>query len=61
MEGGEIVGAWKGIRITENMLNLMKNIRELGRDLEPVDWWGETSHVQAPHALVDRVRITAAK
>jgi len=61
VENGEIVRAWKEIRITENMLNLMKNIAELGKEVEPVDWWGETSHVQAPYALVRDVRITGPK
>lgn len=61
VENGRIVEAWKGIRITENILNLMKNIRELGNEVVPVDWWGETRGVFAPHALIDDVRITAAK
>ena len=61
VENGEIKKAWKGVRITENMLNLMQNIRELGDEVVPVDWWGETHAVFAPHALVDNVRITGAK
>ncbi len=61
VENGEIVESWKGIRITENILNLMKNIRELGNEVVPVDWWGETQAVFAPHALVDDVRITGPK
>jgi len=61
VENGEIVESWKGIRITENILNLMKNIKELGNEVVPVDWWGETHAVFAPYALVDNVRITGPK
>lgn len=61
IENGEIKEAWKGIRISENIINMLKNIRELSSEVMPVDWWGETSSAFVPYALIDDVRITRAR
>ncbi len=61
IEDGEIKEAWKGIRISENILHMLENIRELSSELIPVDWWGETVRTFAPYALIDDVRITKAR
>ncbi len=58
IKDGEIVESWKGIRISDNMLRIAKNLLELSSDTIPADWWGETSSVFSPYALVEGVRIT---
>ncbi len=61
VKDGEIVEAWKGIRISDNMLRIISNIVELSAETLPADWWGETSAVFAPYALVENVRITKSR
>ncbi len=61
IKDGDIVASWKGIRISENMLNLIGKIREVSAETIPADWWGETTGVFTPYALVDGVRITKAR
>ena len=61
IKDGKIAGAWKGIRITENMLNILGNVEELSSETIPADWWGETASTFVPYALVKDVRITKAR
>ena len=61
IKDGEIVESWKGIRISDNMLRIISSIVELSDEAVPVDWWGETSGVFAPYALVENVKITKAR
>lgn len=61
IENGEIKEAWKGIRISDNILKILKNIRELSSESIPADWWGETSRIFAPYALIEDVHITKAR
>jgi len=61
IEDGEIKEAWSGIRISENVLHMLKNIRELSSEIIPADWWGETMRTFVPYALIDDVRITKAR
>jgi len=56
---GEIAEAWKDIRVTDNLLRLLKNIVALSDKAEQVMWWGEVEvahHV--PYALIKDVSIT---
>ncbi len=61
IKDGEITEAWGGIRISENMLHLLKNIKELSSERIPADWWGETKNTFVPYALAENVRITKAR
>ncbi len=61
IKDGEMVEAWGGIRISENMLHLLGRIKELSSERIPADWWGETVRTFAPYALIDDVRITKAR
>ncbi len=61
IENGEIKEAWRSMRISENILNMLKNIREMSSENVPADWWGETQRTFVPYALIDSVRITKAR
>ena len=42
VENGEIKGALKNIRVSENMMNLFKKVCALGKNQQQIKWWGET-------------------
>lgn len=56
---GEVSEAWKDIRVTDNLIHMMKSIVALSDKAEQVTWWGEVSvanHV--PYALIKDVGVT---
>lgn len=56
---GEVVEAWKDVRLTDNLIRVMKNVVALSDKTEQMMWWGEVSipnHV--PYALIKDVGIT---
>lgn len=53
IEDGEIVGAAKNVRVSDNMMNLWKSIDALSKNVEEVYWWDEA----APPSTVPTVRI----
>src|SRR5213594_4351264 len=56
---GEVVEAWKDIRLTDNLLHLLKNIVALGNEPEQMMWWGEVSIPNfVPYAVIKDVGIT---
>ncbi len=62
IKDGEIVGSWKDIRVTENLLDLFKRIDGLTEERHQVHWWAEVSvPTFAPYALVRGVNLTRAK
>ncbi len=61
IEDGEIKEAWGGVRISENMLKLLKNVKEVSSEALPSHWWGEARRAYSPHVLVDNVKITKAR
>jgi PmbA protein len=54
IENGEIVGAVKNIRVSDNMLNLWKSVDALSRASEEVFWWDEAS----PPSTLPTARVT---
>jgi len=49
----------KDIRLTDNLLRLMKNIVALGDEPEQMMWWGEVSVPNfVPYAVIKDVGIT---
>ncbi len=58
IENGEIKESWKGIRITENMVQLFSRIIETSREREKVKWWDEVLPSYLPHVLAEDVNIT---
>src|SRR3989454_955207 len=58
---GEVVEAWKDIRLTDNLIHLLKNIVALGDEPEQMMWWGEVSIPNfVPYALIKDVGITTS-
>src|SRR5881409_850298 len=56
---GDVVEAWKDIRLTDNLLHLLKNIEALGDEPEQMMWWGEVSIPNSvPYARIKDVGIT---
>ncbi len=58
IKDGKIVGSVKDIRISENMLGLLKRIKAVGNDPRQIHWWEVTTPVTTPHVLVEDVNIT---
>ncbi len=55
---GEIVGSWKGIRITENMVRMFSSIVDVSREREKVKWWDEVLPSYLPYVMVEGVNVT---
>lgn len=59
IEKGGITGSISNIRITENMLNMLKNMEGMSNKAECVQWWEEISPpVYTPYVLVRNVNVT---
>ena len=56
---GEVVETWKDLRLTDNLLRLMKNVVALSDRTEQMMWWGEVSIPNfVPYALIKDVNLT---
>ena len=58
IRNGKLDGSVKDIRISENMLNIIKNVKAVGNDSMQVHWWEVETPVFSPHVLVENVNIT---
>ena len=56
---GEVVEAWKDLRLTDNLLRMMKSVVGLSNTTEQMMWWGEVSVPNfVPYALIKNVSLT---
>jgi len=55
---GGINGAVKNLRISDNLLRILKNVRRLGDKRYWISWWEVETPVYAPHALISEVNFT---
>jgi len=56
---GEIVGTWKDVRLTDNLLHLWQNVKALSRETHEVEWWGEVAVPSfMPYALASKIGFT---
>ena len=56
---GEVVETWTNIRLTDNLIRLMKNVVALSNTTDQMTWWGEVSVPNfVPYALIKDVNIT---
>jgi len=55
---GEIDKAVRELRISDNILRILKNVRELSRERKWVKWWEVDIPTLTPAALVESVRFT---
>ena len=58
VHNGEIVSSVKNLRISDNMINVMKNVEGLSREREWVKWWEVHIPTFTPYALVKKLGIT---
>ena len=61
VENGEITESWGGIRISDSLLHIYKNIEGISRETEKVKWWDETMHTKSPYVAVAEVNISRSK
>jgi PmbA protein len=58
VENGEIVKPINGLRISENMLNLLKNLSTFGKNVEQITSWEAETPVFTPTVLINKVKFT---
>ena len=58
IKNGKIVESWKGIRVSENVLNILKNVSKLGNEVEHLRSWEADTPISCPHVLVKNCNIT---
>ncbi|UCH56906.1 MAG: TldD/PmbA family protein [Candidatus Bathyarchaeota archaeon] len=58
LEDGEIVGSIKDIRISDNVLRMLKGIKSLTEERQRIHWWESQFPTLSPYMLVEDVRIT---
>jgi len=58
IKNGKLDEPVKDIRISENLLNVIRNVKAVGNDPMQVHWWEVETPVFSPHVLVEKVNIT---
>lgn len=61
IENGEIKESWSGIRISDSLLRIYKNIEAMSRETKKVKWWDETMHTKSPYVSVSEVNISRSR
>ena len=59
IKNGQIAGPVKDLRISENILGIVKNIEAMTRERKWVKWWEVDMPTLAPTALVSKVKFTS--
>ncbi|MBC7081788.1 MAG: TldD/PmbA family protein [Thermoplasmatales archaeon] len=58
IKNGEILYALKGIRISDNIEKIFKNIEKISRERKQIYWWEVSHPVFSPYVIVDNVNLT---
>jgi PmbA protein len=58
IKNGKIVNSLKGIRISENVLNMLKNVKEVGKESVHLRSWEASTPILSPHVLIKDCNIT---
>jgi PmbA protein len=59
VKGGEIAGAVKDLRLTDNILGLWQRMEALSQERHQVMWWGEVSvPAVVPYGLARQIGFT---
>ena len=61
IENGEIVESWGGIRISDSLIRMYKNIEGMSRETRKVKWWDETMYTKSPFVEVADVNISRSR
>lgn len=60
VEGGEVAGTLRGMRVSDDLLRLFSSVRLLSRERKWVQWWEVDTPTLCPWILTDGVTITRA-
>jgi len=58
IKNGKITNSVKEIRISDNILNIIKNMVLIGKIPKQISSWEIETHVKTPHAVVKNIKIT---
>ncbi|MEM0452402.1 MAG: TldD/PmbA family protein [Nitrososphaerota archaeon] len=58
IKNGSIEYPVKGLRISDNMLNILKGIREISREKYWIKWWEVETPVYAPYIVLEKLTFT---
>ncbi len=61
IKNGNIIASLKNLRVSDNMLRILKNIDKIGNNSEQIVSWEAETCVKCPSILVKDVNITKAK
>jgi PmbA protein len=61
IKNGEVKGALKQLRISDNLLRMFLNIRSISKEKEQVRWWDSPLPVVSPTVGIDKVHFTSVK
>lgn len=61
IENGEIKESWGGIRISDSLPNIYRNIEGITAETKKVKWWDETLPTKSPYVAVSDVNISKSK
>lgn len=57
---GEITSAVKNLRISDNMPDMLRNIRGLSKETRWIKWWEVDVPINLPHFLIEDVGVTTS-
>lgn len=61
IQNGDVVEAWKDVRVTDNVIRMLKDVVALSNKTEQMMWWGEVGVPNfVPYALIKNVGITTS-
>jgi len=61
VEKGEIKGALKGVRVSDNLLRMFSSVKGMGRDRRWVRWWEVRIPTLLPAMIISDVMLTKAQ
>lgn len=61
VEDGEVKASAKGVRISDNMLRVLKAVKALSKQRKWVEWWEVETPSYVPRMLISNLQITKAQ
>ncbi len=61
IKNGEVIENWQGIRVSDSLINIFKNIEALSKATKKIKWWDETMYSRVPYVYVSGINITKSK
>jgi PmbA protein len=57
---GKVAYPVKGLRLSDNMIRILRSVKALSRERDWIKWWEVNTPTLTPHVLVDEVGMTTA-